>query len=184
MCYFLFPCEVGHLMKKGLCQEDKVLSFVTSKMSFSPDILLVFNGNIVFLTTDPFLPQFQHDSVYCKRKKKKVRWMFHGVSQVVFGADIFKSVNRISRKGGSEITKCRNLLFLVWASSHHFLKLRIFKLVLFHHLQGKESIHLYTWVHWVSYTLRFFDFVLSCNSYLLLIVNFFLSSYVTKLWAT
>lgn len=38
-----------------------------------------------------------------------------------------KSVNCISRKDRSEITECGNLLFLVCARSHHFLKLNIFK---------------------------------------------------------
>ena len=153
MCYFLLPCEVGHLMKKGSCQEDKVLSFVTSKISFSTDILLVFNGNIVFLTTDPFFGychNFNMIQYIVKEKKIIVTWMFHGVSQVVCGANILKSVNCISRKGGSEIKECRNLLFLVWASSHHFLNLRIFKLILFLHLRGKESIHVYTRAHRVS----------------------------------
>lgn len=43
-------------------------------------------------------------------------------------------------KDRSEISECGNLLFLVCAQSHRFLKLHVFKLKLFRHVRGKVRV--------------------------------------------
>lgn len=45
-------------------------------------------------------------------------------------------------KDRSEISECGNLLFLVRARSHRFLKLQLFKLKLFRHVRGKVRVNI------------------------------------------
>lgn len=45
-------------------------------------------------------------------------------------------------KDRSEIGECGNLLFLVCARSHRFLKLHVFKLKLFRHVRGKVRVNI------------------------------------------
>lgn len=45
-------------------------------------------------------------------------------------------------KDRSEISECGNLLFLVCARSHRFLKLHVFKLKLFRHVRGKVRVNI------------------------------------------